>query len=145
MTVLDGNVPGTRSAFPISMYVQIVNHTSGRRARIASKTLGKVLHLACFHDWHPERLSSNPPSASWNTELIMPFVSPYLSGSVSQADALSLAVALKRVLASEGSGLSSEVYLALLGLTAVAESGAFELELEEPSSSKAKKVAEARV
>jgi hypothetical protein len=126
------------------MYVQIISQTAGRRARIASKTLGKVLHLACFHDWHPERLSSNPPSASWNTEVIMPYVSPYLSGSVSQTDASSLAVALKRVLTSEGSGLSSEVYLAVLGLIAVAASGPFELELEEPASGKGKKVAEAR-
>ena len=116
------------------MFVQIINEVSGRRARMAARTLGKVLHLACFHDWQPERLASAPPSASWNTEVIMPYVSPYLSGSVSQADAASLAAGLKRVLASEGSGLPSELYLAVLGLLAIAEAGPFTLELEEKKS-----------
>lgn len=112
------------------MYIQVVNPESGRRARMEARTLGKVLHLACFHDWHPERLEASPPSASWNTEVIMPYVSPYLSGSVSATDAASLTVGLKKVLASEGPGLPSDVYLAVLALTAVASNGRLVLELE---------------
>ena len=112
------------------MYIQVVNPESGRRARMEARTLGKVLHLACFHDWHPERLETSPPSASWNTEVIMPYVSPYLSGSVSAADAASLTVGLKKVLASEGPGLATDLYLAVLALTAVASNGRLVLELE---------------
>jgi hypothetical protein len=112
------------------MFVQIVNPVSGRRAKMEARTLGKVLHLACFHDWHPERLASQPSSASWDTEIMMPYVSPYLSGTVSDADAAALAACLKHVLASEGPGLPSDVYLGVLGLIAVASAGQFSLQPE---------------
>jgi len=112
------------------MYIQVVNPESGRRARLEARTLGKVLHLACFHDWHPERLEEAPPSASWSTEIIMPYVSPYLSGSVSAEDAANLTIGLKKVLASEGPGLATDVYLATLALASVAAQGRLVLELE---------------
>ena len=60
----------------------------------------------------------------------MPYVSPYLSGNVSATDAAGLAVGLKKVLASEGPGLPSDVYLAALALAAVATNGRLVLELE---------------
>lgn len=91
------------------------------------RVLGKVLHLATFHGWRPERISWKAPTASWDTGVVMPYVTPYLSGVVSNSDATGLAVALKRVLASEGSGLASDLYLAVLSVTAIAEGGGFEL------------------
>jgi len=97
-----------------------------------ARALSKVLHLACFHGWRPELLDAPPPLASWDTEIVMPYVTPYLSGTVSNSDADGLAAALKRVLASEGSGLQSEIYVAVLGLTAIAEGGGFNLKLEDP-------------
>src|SRR5438445_10596274 len=103
------------------MFIQIANPVSGRRARIEVRTLGKVLHLATFHGWNPELITSRPPLASWDTDIVMPYVTLYLSGTVSDTDAAGLAAGLKVVLASEGSGLPSEVYLAVLGLIAIAE------------------------
>ena len=93
-----------------------------------AKTLGKVLHLAAFHGWQPERISWRPSSASWDTQMVMPHVGPYLSGSVPASDAAGLVGGLKHVLASEGPGLSSDIYMALLSLIAVADGGGFEME-----------------
>jgi hypothetical protein len=57
----------------------------------------------------------------------MPYVAPYLSGVVSNSDSTGLVIAAKRVLASEGSGLASDIYLAVLSIMAIAEGGGFEL------------------
>ena len=57
--------------------------------------------------------------------MVMPYLTPYLSGTVSDTDAAGLLAGLRRVLASEGVGLPSEVYLAVLGLIAIAEGGGF--------------------
>ena len=115
------------------MIIQVVNPVSGRRARIERRILGKVLHLACFRGWCPERLDSPPPSSSWDTEMVMPYLTPYLSGTVSDTDAAGLLAGLRRVLASEGAGLPSEVYLAVLALIAIAEGGGFGLKPEDAS------------
>lgn len=112
------------------MFIQVVNPVSGRRARMEARTVSKILHLASFHGWQPERAGAPPPSASWDTEIVMPYVTPYLCGTVSNTDAENLLRGLKRVLASEGSGLQSDLYLALLGLIAIAEGGEFELNPE---------------
>ncbi len=112
------------------MFVQLFNPQSGRRARMDSQALGKVLHLATFHGWKPERIDWLAPSASWDTQIIVPYLSPYLSGVVSDSDAARLVVALKRVLASEGAGLASDIYLTVLGLTAIAEGSGFALNPE---------------
>ena len=87
--------------------------------------------MAMFHDWKPERAESTPPTASWDTEIVMPYVSTYLSGTVSNVDAAGLAPSLDRLLASEGSGLLPELYFGALALRAVAQAGAFEVDPEE--------------
>jgi hypothetical protein len=117
------------------MFIKVANPRSGRRTKMEARIIGKVLHLATFHGWRPERISWSAPSASWDTQVVMPYVSPYLSGVVSDSDARGLVVALKKVLASEGAGLQSDVYLGVLGLIAIAESGGFDLDPElEPEN-----------
>jgi len=69
----------------------------------------------------------------------MPYVTPYLSGVVSNSDAAGLVIALKDVIASEGSGLASDIYLAVLGVVAIAEGGGFELNAEIASPEKDEK------
>ena len=113
------------------MFIQVVNLATKRRARMETRILSKVLHLACFHGWRPERLDAPPPLGAWETEIVMPYVAPYMSGTVSDTDAAGLLVGLRRVQASEADGLESEVYLAVLGLIAIAEGGGFELQLED--------------
>lgn len=112
------------------MFIQVTNPVSRRRARIHARALAKVLHLATFHGWRPERIGWRAPIASWDTRIVMPYVTPYLSGVVSNSDAAGLVIALKDVLSSEGSGLPSDIYLAVLGVIAVAEGGGFELSAE---------------
>jgi hypothetical protein len=92
-----------------------------------SKTLCKVLHLVGFHGWRPERLQSPAPSASWNTEIIVPHILPYLSGALSTSDAAGLAVGLRTMLASESIGLPPEIHYAALALLAISERGPFEV------------------
>ena len=96
------------------------------------RILSKALHLACFHGWRPERLDAPPPLGSWDTEIVRSYVRPYLSGTVSDADAGGLLAGLRRVQASEAAGLESEIYLAVLGLIAIAEGGGFDLQFEAP-------------
>src|SRR5437660_11958129 len=103
------------------MIIQVINPVSGRRARVERRTLGKVLHLACFHGWWPERLDSPPPSTSWDTEMVMPYLTPYLSGNVSDTDAAGVLAGLRCVLASEGVGLPSEAASRVLGSIAIAD------------------------
>jgi len=105
--------------------VGLVSFTSGRRARMDSKTFSKVLHLAMFHGWTPERLTAQPPSASSDTEIIVPYIEPYLFGSVSHTDAEALAAGLMRMLDSEAFGLPAPVHFAAISILALAECGAF--------------------
>jgi hypothetical protein len=121
------------------MFIQVTNPVSGRRGRIHARALAKVLHLATFHGWRPERIGWRAPIASWDTRIVMPYVTPYLSGVVSNSDAAGLVIALKDVIASEGSGLASDIYLAVLGVIAIAEGGGFELNAEIASPEKDEK------
>lgn len=109
-----------------------------------ARVLGKVLHLATFHGWRPERISWKAPTASWDTEVVMPYVTPYLSGVVSNSDATGLVVAVKRVLASEGSGLASDIYLAVLSIMAIAEGGGFELQPDLAPAEQSKSISAPR-
>ena len=95
------------------------------------KVLCKVLHLATFHGWRPERLATQAPTASWDTELIVPYIEPYLFGNVSEMDASALAEALKRLLASEALGLSPQVHFSAAAVLAVAEKGPFGIIADE--------------
>jgi hypothetical protein len=107
--------------------IELVSHTSERRIRLESKTLCKVLHLVGFHGWRPERLQSPVPTASWNTELIVPHITPYLSGSLSPSDAAGLAAGLRTMLVSESTGLAPEIHYAALALQAISDRGPFEV------------------
>jgi hypothetical protein len=116
---------GIRRAARAGVDIELVSFKSGRRARLDSKTLSKVLHLAMFHGWSPERLTTRPPSASWDTEVIVPYIEPYLFGSVSDPDAASLVHGLKCMLESEALGLQLPVLFAAAAVLAVAENGSF--------------------
>jgi hypothetical protein len=130
---------GIGAALFAGMFIQVTNPVSGRRGRIHARALAKVLHLATFHGWRPERIGWRAPIASWDTRIVMPYVTPYLSGVVSNSDAAGLVIALKDVLSSEGSGLASDIYLAVLGVIAIAEGGGFELNAEITSPEKDEK------
>jgi hypothetical protein len=95
--------------------------------QIESKTLCKILHLVGFHGWQPERIAGPAPSASWETQIIVPHINPYLSGAVSQADAGGLSAGLENMIAAEGLGLSPELHYAALAIKAIAKGGAFEV------------------
>jgi hypothetical protein len=107
--------------------IELASLTSERRIRMESKTLCKVLHLVGFHGWRPERLQSRAPSASWNTEIIVPHITPYLSGALSGSDAAGLAAGLRSMLVSESIGLAPEVHYAALALLAISDRGPFEV------------------
>jgi hypothetical protein len=128
-----GVSPGIWHAGGSGVHVELVSFTSGRRVRLESKILCKVLHLAMFHGWCPERLTAQPPSASWDTEIIVPYLQPYLFGTVSEEDASALAAGLKRMLASEALGLPPQVHFAAVAILAVTEKGSFGLVLETPA------------
>jgi hypothetical protein len=127
------------------MHVELVSFTSGRRVRLDSKVLCKVLHLAMFHGWRPERLEGPPPSGSWDTEIIMPYIEPYLFGTVTDTDAAGLAAGLKRMLASEALGLPPQVHFAAVAILAVAETASFGLVMESPAPGPGRSAAEAAV
>lgn len=109
------------------MLIELASLTSDRRIGMESKTLCKVLHLVGFHGWRPERLENPVPTASWNTEIIVPHITPYLSGSLSASDAAGLAAALRTMLASESTGLPPEIHYAALVLQAISDRGPFEV------------------
>jgi len=117
--------------------IELVSFTSGRRARMDSKTLSKVLHLAMFHGWTPERLTTQPPSASWDTEIIVPYIEPYLFGTVSDSDAAGLVKGLKCMLDSEALGLPLPVLFAAAAILAIAENGSFGIVTETPTEGSA--------
>ncbi len=112
---------------PTLVDVQLVSFTSERRVELEAKVFCKILHMAVVHGWHPERVAAQPPSADWDTEIIVPYIQPYLSGSVSDTDAKDLAGGLRRMLASEYVGLSHEFLYSALAVLAVADRGAFGL------------------
>jgi hypothetical protein len=107
--------------------IELISFGTGRRMRIDSKTLCKILHLVGFHGWKPERIEGPAPSASWETQLIVPHINPYLSGAVSEADAAGLALGLQNMIATEGLGLSPEIHYASLAVLAIAKGGSFEV------------------
>ena len=127
-----GRRAGIRCAAEEAVDIEVVSFTSGRRARLDSKTLSKVLHLAMFHGWTPERLAAQPPSASWDTEIIVPYIEPYLFGTVSESDAASLVKGLKRMLESESLGLPLPLLYAAAAILAIAENGSFGIVMETP-------------
>jgi hypothetical protein len=128
---------GTGHADCTGVDIELVSFTSGRRARLDSKTLSKVLHMAMFHGWTPERLTTQPPSASWDTEIIVPYIEPYLFGTVSETDAASLVKGLKCMLESEALGLPLPMLFAAAAILAIAENGSFGIVMENPANASA--------
>lgn len=89
------------------------------------KAFGKLLHLARLNGWQPERVENEWPSESWETEIILPHLGPYMPGRVSRADAEGLKVALTRALATGAVAVEGTVHLASVTLLQVARAGAF--------------------
>jgi hypothetical protein len=56
------------------MKIEVADRRTGRACRVSPKGFGKLLHLARFHGWHPQRADPHWPSPSWNTEIILPHV-----------------------------------------------------------------------
>ena len=100
------------SADSIGMMIELVSLVEGRSYKMHPKSFGKLLHMARLEGWHPERVANEWPSDSWETEIILPHLGPYMPGRVSRADAEGLRVALTRALAT-GVGMEALVILPL--------------------------------
>ena len=109
----------------LSMTLKLVSEAGGQAFTINPKSFGKLLHLARLNGWNPERVSSEWPSDSWETEIILPHIEPYLSGRVSQIDAEGLRVALTRALATGAVAVEGTIQHASVTLLQVARAGAF--------------------
>jgi hypothetical protein len=113
-----------------AMMVELVSDVSGRVSRISRKAFGKLLHLARLHGWSPERIPTQWPSASWETELILPHLGPYLPGHVSRTDADGLRRALTRAMATGDVAADGTVGFASMTLSQVAREGGFKVRLK---------------
>lgn len=91
--------------------------------RLESRVFGKLLHLARFQGWRPEKVSYEWPSETWETEIILPHLGPYMVGDVSDTDARGLATALQQIHDNEAAALDTEEYGALLTLLALLQDG----------------------
>ena len=109
------------------MTVEIVSLTSGRKVTMSSRAFGKLLHLARFNGWQPEKGAPACPSESWDTEIFLPRLGPYLSGTVSKADARGLLRAVTRASATGEVGLDRTLLFPAMGLLDVAREGGFEV------------------
>jgi hypothetical protein len=118
----------------VGMTFELVSEVGGRTYKINPKSFGKLLHLARLNGWHPERVPNEWPSASWETEIIIPHLGPYMPGRVSRADAEGLRVALTRALATGAVAVDGTVQLASVTLLQVARAGGFRVCLSRTES-----------
>jgi hypothetical protein len=109
----------------IAMTIEMESEVSGRTYRMDPKSFGKLLHMARLNGWQPERVAHEWPSASWETEIILPHLGPYMPGRVSRADAEGLRVALTRAMATGAVAVDGTVQHASVTLLQVAREGAF--------------------
>jgi hypothetical protein len=116
------------------MTLEIVSEVSGRSYRMRPRELGKLLHMARLEGWHPERVPNEWPSDSWETEIILPHLGPYMPGRVSRADAEGLRIALTRALATGTVAAEGTVQGAANNLLQVAREGAFRVRLSKSES-----------
>ena len=116
------------------MTLEIVSESSGRSYHIRPRDLGKLLHLARLEGWKPERVPSEWPSDSWETEIILPHLGPYMPGRVSRADAVGLRIALTRALATGAVAVEGTVQGAAGNLLQLAREGAFRVRLSKSAS-----------
>jgi hypothetical protein len=114
-------------ANPAGMMVELVNDVGGRVSKINRKALAKLLHMAWLHGWRPERVSHDWPTTSWETEMIIPHLSPYLPGHVSKSDAVELRKALTRAMATGDVAADGSVPFASMTLLQVAREGGFKV------------------
>ena len=111
--------------FHVGMTLELVSELGGRTYKMNPKPFGKLLHMARLNGWQPERVPQEWPSNSWETEIILPHLGPYMPGRVSRADAEGLRVALTRALATGAVAVEGTVQLASVTLLQVARAGAF--------------------
>jgi len=111
------------------MMIELIAGEMGHRFRIAPRTFGKLLHLARFHGWRPERAVHEWPSEAWDTKVILPHLGAYMPGPVTRSDSSALADALRKVMVSESGLLEADEYLPLLALLKVTSFGAFEVKM----------------
>jgi hypothetical protein len=111
--------------FRAAMMLELISEVSGRKFHIAPKALGKLLHLARLEGWQPERVSNDWPSDSWETEIILPHLGPYMPGRVSRGDADGLRRALTRALATGTVAADGTVQVAAETLLQITRQGAF--------------------
>jgi len=117
---------------PTGMTLELVSEVNGRSYHMSPKTFGKLLHMARLQGWEPERVPNEWPSDSWETEIILPHLGPYMPGRVSRADAEGLRMALTRALATGAVAVEGTVQFAAGTLVQVAREGAFRVRLSRP-------------
>ncbi len=108
-----------------SMTVELVSHTTGQVSRLSSKAFGKLLHLAKLNGWWPEKAAQDWPEQNWDTQVILPYIGPYMPGSISKPDAEGLMRALIRASATGQTALDGSVLFASSVLLQVARAGGF--------------------
>ena len=111
------------------MTIELLSEINGRSYRMTPKNFGKLLHMARLEGWQPERVSSEWPCETWETEIILPHLGPYMLGRVSRADAEGLKQALTRALATGVVAIDGTVQFAASTLLQVARAGAFRVRL----------------
>jgi hypothetical protein len=111
------------------MTIELLSEVNGRSYKMSPKTFGKLLHLARLEGWYPERVAHEWPADSWDTEIILPHLGPYMLGRVSGADAEGLKVALTRALATGVVAIDGTVQFAASTLLQVARAGTFRVRL----------------
>jgi len=118
----------------IGMTIELLSEVNGRSYKMSPKAFGKLLHLARLEGWFPERVAHEWPSESWETEIILPHLGPYMPGRVSRADAEGLKIALTRALATGAVAIDGTVQFAAGSLLQVARAGAFRVRLRTSGS-----------
>lgn len=117
------------------MILELISEANGRSYDMKPRVLGKLLHMARLEGWYPERVAHQWPSDSWETEIILPHLGPYMPGRVSRADAEGLRIALTRALATGTVAAEGTVQVAADTLLQVARDGAFRVRLASSESS----------
>jgi hypothetical protein len=112
------------------MTIELLSEATGRSYKMTPKTFGKLLHLARLEGWYPERVDAEWPSESWETEIILPHLGPYMLGRVSRTDAEGLKTALTRALATGVVAVEGTVQFAAGTLLQVARAGSFRVRLQ---------------
>jgi len=96
---------------------------------MSTRAFGKLLHLARFNGWQPEKEAPEHPSRSWDTEIILPHVGAYLCGTVSKTDAHALMRALTRANATGEVAMDGTLLFPVMGLLDIVRGGGFEVRL----------------